>query len=467
MNSFDKTTRDSYRLIVTRRRASEILAVSRGRSWALPCLEIVRTKRIAEQLTTMVQEQWGLQTYCLLMPGPASSDRHKILARCAVMETVTDDGSAPHGTRWTALSALPYSDEQTFDQVDEIRQSMREFSEFQPQKELAPFVRPGWMTEVVRWSQEQIDSLGLKMTGGFRQLNASPTFSLIRFETTGPAVWFKATGEPNLHELPISAALARLFPKHVPAVIGTRTDWNSWLSLEVSGIELDELTNHSTWEQVAEALATLQVASIGKTAELLDAGCTDLRLGKITGRIDPFLARMAEFMASQEKRSPEPLTSSELSLLASRLKEACGLLERLEFPDALGHIDLNPGNILVSPQNCCFLDWSEGCVSHPFLTFEYLREYYRRAFPGEDAFTEGLTSAYVSAWRPFLPAHAITLAVAVCPLVAVFASAVSNDAWSSSAALDDRPLGAYLRSLTRRMHRESTRIAGRRERCVA
>jgi len=100
------------------------------------------------------------------------------------------------------------------------------------------------------------------------------------------------------------------------------------------------------------------------TAELLEAQAKDLRIGQLAGRIDPFLARMSELMAVQEKSTPAPLGRSELATLADGLKEACALLAELGLPDTLGHLDFNPGNIVVTEDRCVFLDWAEGCVSH-------------------------------------------------------------------------------------------------------
>jgi hypothetical protein len=51
-----------------------------------------------------------------------------------------------------------------------------------------PFGRLGWFPDLQRWVQDQIGTQGLHLNGRFRQLNACPTFSLIRFETDGPAV---------------------------------------------------------------------------------------------------------------------------------------------------------------------------------------------------------------------------------------------------------------------------------------
>jgi len=464
MNSVHKTERDTCRLIITRRNASEVLLLPSGRSWSLLSVEILRGERIAEQLTAQLHAQCGFQAYCLFMSSTATSDRAPQNGRCAVMETLKQNDNAPAGTQWVPLAAVERWDEHTTDAA--LRESIRQLRTHQRKSSTGPFARPGWFRDLFQWAQEQIDPLGLRMTGYFRQLNASPTFSLIRLETTGPAVWFKATGEPNLHEFPVSVSLARLFPEYVPAILGTRPTWNAWLSREVSGQELDQLKEYSGWERVAEALANLQIASIAKRVELVESECKDLRLRKIIGLVDPFLARMADFMASQEKPSPAPLKKSELCLLGNRLKEACWQLQDLGFPDTLGHIDFSPGNILVSPERCCFLDWAEGCVTQPFFTFEYLREYTRQNFPQDGAVAERVTAAYIRPWRFFFSAHAITRAMAVSPLIAVFAYAVANKTWCSSEALNNPSIAACLRSLTRRMNREAKYVLEESERCL-
>jgi len=297
-------------------------------------------------------------------------------------------------------------------------------------------------------------------------LNASPTFSLIRLETDDGALWFKATGEPNAHELPVSLLLARLFPGHVPRILGVHHSWNGWLSTEASGTALDEISDCSAWERAAEGLAELQIASIGKSAELLEAGCKDLRISKLKERIDPFLARMAEFMSVQEKRSPEPLSTSELASLGEGLKESCSLLQSFGLPDTLGHIDFNPGNILVSPDRCVFLDWAEGCVSYPLITFEYLREHIGRSGVHEPSAHERLTAAYVRPWGSFYSPDDLTRALAVSPLIAVFAYAIASEAWRASDSIRSPAIAGYFRSLTRRMYREAIHAAERSELCL-
>jgi len=71
-------------------------------------------------------------------------------------------------------------------------------------------------------------------------------------------------------------------------------------------------------------------------------------------------------MAAQQKQPPPPLTIRELAFLGERLQEAISVLQDFGFPETLGHIDFNPGNILITPARCVFLDWAEACVTHPF-----------------------------------------------------------------------------------------------------
>src|SRR5260370_12298139 len=265
-------SRDSYRLIVARRNASEILLAQDGSGWTLPRVAIRPRQRLAEQLVSGVNEKWGLETYCLFVPNP-SRVRTGDGTKCAVMESARHNDKAPSGTCWMPVSAA--ADCSDAGEAVAIRESLEELDSYARGARPGPFARPGWLRELFLWVEEQVSPLGLRVTGRFRQWNASPTFSLIRLETNDGALWFKATGEPNSHELTVSLLLARLFPGHVPRILGVHTSWNGWLSTEASGTALDEISDSSAWERVAEALAELQIASIGKSREL-EARCPDV-----------------------------------------------------------------------------------------------------------------------------------------------------------------------------------------------
>jgi len=182
--------------------------------------------------------------------------------------------------------------------------------------------------------------------------------------------------------------------------------------------------------------------------------------------IDPFLARMADFMAAQEKRSPAPLSNSELASLGEGLKECCSLLQSFGLPDTLGHIDLNPGNILVTPDRCVFLDWAEGCVTNPLITFEYLRRHLERRGVVEGAADARLSAAYLRPWAAFISIGDLRRALAAGPPVAVFVHAIAGDTWRTLVPVSNPALAGYFRSLTRRMYRDVVHATEGSELCL-
>lgn len=463
MDSAHSDARENYRLIVTRSNASEILLRPHGSAWRLPSFEILRGRRIAEQLTAELYAQWGCRAYCLLVPALAAG-----LPHCSVMEATDLEQGSPAGTCWKPLDLATCAAVEPAEDRTAIEKAILEWAEHRREPSQAPFTKPGWLSELFAWAQEQLTPLGVRLTGSFAQLNVSPRFSLFRLETNdASAVWFKATGEPNLQELPVTLALARLFPGYVPRILGVQSAWNGWLAQEAPGVLLDDCEEFSSWERAARQLAELQLASVGKCPELLESSCKDLRLPKLIKLVDPFLARMADLMAAQTKQFPDPLPPASLALLGQRLKEACALLHELDLPETLGHVDFNPGNIVVSPTECCFLDWAEGCIGHPFLTFEYLREHVRRRFLGDDAAMERIAAAYLHPWQGVCPFDTVIQAMAISPLVAVFTAAVVDQQWHSVDPLKHPRVAGYFRGLTRRMFREANQMVQGSERCRA
>jgi hypothetical protein len=466
MSAPTQPDRAQYRLIITRRGATEILLSKQLSGCSLPSVEVLAGSRVALQLVAGAEQKCQLETYCLLTGDVATSLPHSLPDRYAVMESRCRTDDAPPETMWASPAAA--ISELTLTAADQgaIRGSLDDLHSHIAAPQTGPFARPDWIDELFRWVQEQIEALDLRLTGEFQQLNASPTFSLLRMETTGAAVWFKATGEPNTRELGISVALDRLFPGYVPRVLGVYPRWNGWLTGEIAGRTLDDCADVGAWAGAARALAELQIASVAKTDRLLENGCRDLRLDQLGHEIEPFLARTQELMAIQTRPSPRILTDSEIRVLGDRLSDALAELRNYGIPNTLGHLDPNPRNIIVSPQACGFLDWSEGSVTHPLFTFEYLCEHARRAFAQPDGVREALVAAYLEPWRSFFSPEVIAQTMSLSPLLAVFACAVNANAYFSE-AFRNPTFAGYFRSLVRRAHREAEKMAARSDRCLA
>src|SRR5215472_13057842 len=263
---------DFVRVLLYRSGTTELLLEKTGRGLALPIISIPVHTRVAEELTKAIRSSWNLETYCLFSTRAQAGDSH------AVMESSDAGAQPPHRMHWIGLDSLldqPFEDPSNRFLIQTTEETL---DGYRRGTSTGFFAKPGWMSVVEKWVAREVAALGLTPTGNFRQLNASPAFSLLRFETNGPAVWFKAVGEPNLHEYPIIRVLARHFPAFVPSVIGVYPQSNGWLALEADGVHPGPDSPCDVWMTVATTLAELQIASLAHSRRLLEAGCRDARV---------------------------------------------------------------------------------------------------------------------------------------------------------------------------------------------
>jgi len=169
-------------------------------------------------------------------------------------------------------------------------------------------------------------------------------------------------------------------------------------------------------------------------------------------------------MAAQTNVPPPVLLEQELFELEQRVWECLDRLGNLGIPDALGHFDVNPGNIVIS-RECAFLDWAEAYVGSPFFTFEYLLEHFRRTLPADSALEDRFARAYLAKWHDILPPKVINEGLQLASLAAVFAFAVGGLRWRDPERLNDGFSAGYVRALARRMYREATQFMRRGALC--
>jgi len=466
VESQQQCEREICRLIILGRDRTEVLLTSAESGLALPVVEIPRWERLAENLTGSLRTDWGCDAICLFTPNCSSEDRDSNGKHYVVMECWCDEGQSGE-TVWKPIGSLTAG---SFRQAAEFRvfeQSLQELDIYQRDPS-SPFTRKGWLAELRGWTAEVIRPLGLELTGSFCQYNGSPCFSLIRFETNGPAVWFKATGKPNRREFPITLKLAERFPRFIPKILGTKPEWNGWLSGgEVDRTNPGKTKDATSWEQTATELARLQIESIAESQSILRCGAHDLRAKRLFTAVDPFFDRVARLMEQQPKVPPAILNRDELSLLKLRVEDVLTLFQDLRIPVTLGHLDLNPGNVIVSAERCVFLDWAEAYVGNPFFSLEYLVQHFRRQIDTSVASESQLTLAYKAQWGQLLEQDEIDEATTLAKLTALFAYAVGTDTWKDEGKLKDPTAVGYLRSLARRMNNEAIKLTERRSPCLS
>jgi hypothetical protein len=456
---------ETYSVVVFDRDGTDVLLAPDGGGFALPLVEIPRWQRVAENLTEAAKADWGEEVVCLFelddLPGTHGFGIHYQAA-----EHWRTVGVPKIPTKWIPVAGLSKDSLISSDDYLAIQRSRVQCSEGGKTSPFGPFAALGWLKELCTWVEEVLDPLGFHLNGNFRQLNASPTFSLIRFETDGPALWFKAVGEPNLREFPITCVLSRLFSGYAPGVVATRPDWNGWLMREAVGPLLSDVQEQALWGKAGAALAALQIDSIGHGAQMLAAGAHDLGVSALSRMVAPFVETMMGLMERQTKIPPEPLNRTQLRVVGDRIQTALEALEALGIPEALGHLDLNPGNIVVSPERCVFLDWAEAYIGNPFFTLQYFLEHLRRTVGVDSALERSLVSTYRHRWEPMVERTAIDDALSIAPLLAVFAYAAGSEVWRDEERMQDPATAGYLRSLARRMNREAVALRELRSLCL-
>jgi len=453
MSFSSKPGQDSYRILLYRRNGNQLLLERGAQGLALPNVYIEPHTRVAQQINAALWKDWRVQSFCLFPVGRPNFYAYAV-------ELCGSVSKHPGNMDWFPVDSLALRDFPEAHDFHAIDIATKLFDQCQNAGAAEPFGKFRCLRHLTEWVESKATQIGLHLTGNFQQLNASPSFSLVRFETNGSAIWFKAVGEPNLREYPITLALAKYFPAFVPRVLAAREDWNGWLSIESEGSHPDKNSRMKAWTTVATRLADLQIASLGQTLQLLDAGCRDVRAHTLLELVHPFLEVMTNLMEHQTKQSPPPMSRTELVTLEMQLEDALWASSDSEVPNTIGHLDFNPGNIVVNSNGCTFLDWAEACAGPPFLTFQYLLEHLHRHTQHPCEFA--ITSAYLSAWRRLFSHKKITAALRISPLLAVFAYAACAYGWRDPEARNRPEIARYFRSLTRRMKREGDRLIGLR-----
>jgi hypothetical protein len=454
---FQQNESESWRILLFGQNGNEMLLFRSARGFRLPELHVPRGQRAAEHLNAEAKRLWNVETVCIsplevsCCASPGNSNYH-------VMELHRPDEWAslvPQFVEMYALKEESFAHAADYAAIQKVMGTRRNETNDAAR---GPFADFGSFKRISTWVAQQLDSLGSHWDGEFCQLHAADSFALIRFSTNRGAFWFKAVGEPNLREFPVAKALAARFPRYVPMPLAAQTAWNAWLTAESEGHELSKSAKLTDWYQVAESLAELQIDSIHQSECILGADARDLRPQQLLEIAAPFFSAMERVMDAQGTPAPQKLNRREIAVVRDRVIEAVKELEEAQIPQTLNHLDLNPSNIFVAGGQCTFLDWAEAAFGNPFFSFQYFRQHFLRSVPESESVEGFFREAYLKRWAPLLASKVVDKALKLTPLAAVFAYA-SALPWDD-AHLEIKPhLAGFLRSLVRRMNRESEQIA--------
>ena len=456
MQTFQTTDPETWRLIVLRSNTREVLFVGGHRGLALPCVEVPKGSRVARELSERVRSEWDLDVFCLRELAASEPRFRNGGLRPFLLEAICTNPDIPESARWLELSEIAMhrlADAETRNAVETWLRQAAEVHAYGVRQRIGD---PGTFSRIRAWVEARLANSGRKLRIEFQQLNASWDFSLVRFTTDREAVWFKAVGDPNVREFSLALTLADLFPQFAPPILAAEPLWNAWLAPEIPGCRLSQREDLAAWRRVAHDLASLQCASVGKTEAILACKARDLRCPALLGSVSAFFARLAEFMTRQRSSQPAPLRRAELVELEDEVRRSLSELEAEGCPDTLGHLDLNPDNLIVLPERAVFLDWAEASVGYPFFSLAYLLEHFRSRFQ-HDGHAQ-LVRAYAEVWQEEKRFENVERTICRAMFVAIFVHAVSTDAWREDSGASALPVDGYYRSLARRMKAYAKRI---------
>lgn len=447
---------ENWRVLVVSRDATKILLKPGVTGFELPRIAIPVNQRIAAGIVSGVQEHLGTPVVALYEIFPHGQEKpcgdyyHAAVSHSASLD-------APGGMLWTPIrSAVAESFGQGQDAVAvETLWSKWQAPASDCQSE--PFARPGWFSDVTDWIAGLLESHSLFLTGAFRQLNASSTFSLIQFDTNRRPVWFKAVGEPNTREFAVTLALASICPDCLPKIIGSKPEWRAWLTEEATGTSLAAAECAKPWQLAAEALALFQPLARPRKQLLYEAGVRDLRSRQLLELVPTFFESMQACQLTNDLPPEELFSTSEFSTLRDMVLDTLTALAELDIPDTIGHMDLNPQNIFCSESRSIFLDWAESFIGCPFFSFEYLLQHFRRTRFADPLSETELRDVYCAGWRDVLPPQHVQAGMQLVPLAALFSYAAALRSDTFSHGLPPPAQRRYFLRLLRKMKRMARR----------
>jgi hypothetical protein len=257
-----------------------------------------------------------------------------------------------------------------------------------------PWRDRAWLPTAETWMVTSLAALGRPVSAPIEQVRIGELSCVLRGHTEGGDVYFKATRRSPLfvNEGPVMATLSKLFPACVPAPLALDTP-RRWMLLPDFGPAIGKDAPIDVREEVLRVFAGLQVRSVDAVDRLLATGCFERGLAWLAEQATRWLTTidLSRWMPSDE--------GAKLRAVAPDLVRICAKLSELPVPRALGHGDLHLGNVARSAHGYVFFDWSDACITHPFVDMTAI---FTTADP---ATRERLRDTYLAEWTSFAPAE--------------------------------------------------------------
>ncbi|MEI5675536.1 MULTISPECIES: phosphotransferase family protein [unclassified Nocardioides] len=251
------------------------------------------------------------------------------------------------------------------------------------------FVR-GWVDPVVAWVSSHAPApLGPPEAVKLWSLSAVLRFPVL----SGGELFFKATCDGFRAEPALTAAVRALAPDATPVVLAVDPE-RAWMLME-SLPGADDGAPASYAVEVARRLARLQLDSLPARDVLLAAGAPDRGLEATLAKLRTVLRESVDVLSAEQRARAAALEP----WLAATLRA----LWDSPLPDTLAHGDLHLGNVARVDDRPVLFDWTDTCLTHPFLDVRHLADSAAENADDPDAARDEVWQAYAEPWRTSYP----------------------------------------------------------------
>jgi hypothetical protein len=263
-----------------------------------------------------------------------------------------------------------------------------------PEAHASPWHDPGWLVEMASWVDARLADAGIRRRNELAQIWLRPRSALLSLETDRGRMWAKAVPPVFAHEVALTEMLADIDPGIVPPVVAADRALGRIITEHVDGQALSALDGEpAVWAATMSRLAEIQRVLASEPGELVAAGTVAAPMDRLAIDVPTLLADDDLLMVGQ----PGGLTVDEATALRRRipaLVKACRTLAASGVPDSLDHGDLAADEVIIGAMGPVFLDWSDGSITHPFLSAAALLA--DRA--STESVTDELATAYLAPW---------------------------------------------------------------------
>ena len=308
---------------------------------------------------------------------------------------------APAGTVWRPV------DELTEPLRSPVRTALEQYDGDAPPRR-PDWFRPGWHDRVEAWVDDELAATGRRRTGPLRTHRVWSISAVFEVPTDRGTLWFKACCDHFIAEAAIVHRLAHRIGHLVPVLVAADDD-AGWMLMEPLPGASDRDRSAGAVHAAAPLWGEAQVAALDWLDELRAAGCPERGLEATLEAWHDVLATSPEMDLLTDAQRTELPTATPRAEALVREFWACGL------PDTLSHGDLHPGNVAYDGRELRIFDWTDGCVTHPFLDGSHLArvlDWYGTA-EGE---ADRVMQAHARPWRDAFPDADVDRALELAPL---------------------------------------------------